>query len=96
MDGFVFVSQLVGGLMVLLPFVLRERYKTGKWFFDIQQDSALVPGQFSSVIFMGLLVLAFGAVIAFLLRELAVGWVIVAYANLIAFRLVAAAPCPTN
>lgn len=35
MDALVFVIQLVGGLVVLLPFfLLRGRYKTSKWFFE--------------------------------------------------------------
>lgn len=90
MAELVFVSQLVSGLMVLLPFVLRDRYQTDKLFLDKQQSSELPPTQPPRVIFAGLLVLAFGSVIAFLLRELAVGWGIVACAIFLAFRLAAA------
>ena len=91
-DGFLFAGQLVAGLMVLMPFALRDRYKAGRWFFDKQTGVAVDQARLSIAMFVLLLFLGFGSVSAFLLGEALWGSLIVSFDILVAARLIVIAP----
>lgn len=92
MSGLSYTGQILGGLMVLVPFVLRDRYKEGKWFFDKQARHAGTHPQLPPAIFALLLFTALGAVSALFLGEVIWGWLVLAINILFAVRLTASAP----
>ena len=91
-DGFLFVGQIVAGLMVLLPFALRDRYQAGQWFCEKQKSVAGGHAQLAPAMFFALLLLGFGSVSAFLLGEALLGSLIVSFDIFLAARLVVVAP----
>ena len=91
-NGWSVLGQILGGLMVLMPFVLRDRYKTGKWFFDKQSQVAETNIQLQPTLFALLFFGALGSISAFLIGEIFIGWLLLSGAILFTAWLTVIAP----
>ena len=91
-NGWSVLGQILGGLMVLMPFVLRDRYKTGKWFFDKQSQVAGTSTQLQPALFALSFFVALGSIGTFFIGEVLFGWLLLSCAILFNAWLTVNAP----